>query len=515
MAGVLTVNPALVFFRLCVVDGTIFSSLYMRNTGDAALSVTSAILTTGTKFAVVWAVPLAAPPFALNPGDGAQINIMFQPVAGDENTLLSDTLTIVHTGSNTPVTVAVSGWGAGKGRSYCSLSPSSWSFNWYDGQDFHSGIGIDQISNELHLQIVSSGDKPLTVFAINALYPLDLVNPPILPVVLSPGTSLLVTVVCTADLVGAQNLTDNLEIYNDGPISPDIHISAYIGIALTSAYNVTGGMTGMLAFGAAEKSSQLGASCEADASFRQNSNLQSPLVDKAFTKFRFKYENLGVATVSLAGSGDSQGTIATSVAIGTVGADNSIMEGEMSFHAEGETFLMTLTVAGGAGPVSITELNYLTDEGLEFTAFDGLAAVVSAYSLAGTAPGCLLAFGANTWKADPLDLNSEEIASFTRTHDFQLTGQEKHVPRLRLKFEDLGVATISVVAKTKRETSAPVSVTFGTVGADKLIKWAQADLAINEEIIEFTVSRAGLSGPLSFTEQVFGFVERGEVIEGT
>jgi len=735
MAGLLLVNPAVIFHRSVVVDASIGSDLYLFNDGDASLNVTVWALTTGTKFRIEEFTGFV-PSFAMAAGATAKVRIWFEPksapnvsgittsltididdttvaltvsssagfaegdyvlkddecmkiqtivgldwtvlrgqqgttavahtsgyddvylVTFDVNTLLSDTLTITNTGSVTPITVSVSGWAQKAGSSRLSISPSSWSFDWVDGQDFTGGIILDQESNELHLMLVSSGNLPLTIYAINVLYPLRLLPPiPVLPSVLLPGTSLLLFLTLISRATGTQTLDDLLEVLSDDPIGSELYVVAYTGLALTSAYPVTGTVKALLSFGITLKSaSTTDFACEETASLKQTTNLGGPFVDKAFTQLSLKYEDLGQSIVSatvvaggftgyvetaigtvgadnsikealftsyeegeyaevtlgvganagpvsiteiayridegkelsILGSlpavvtaysvtggpqclfafGSStqkteptnlaceaaasltqttnfggpfvdkspfqfrlkyedlgQSTVAVTtvagsyvgyqeIAIGTVGADNLLKEGVATFHVEGEYAVITLDVGAGAGPVSITEMAYGIDEWSEFSVLGGLPAVASAYPVSATPLG-LFTFGSTVLKANPTNLDCEEAAYFVRTHDFQLSGSEKHIPYATIKYEDLGVAAFSLTAKSKRETIGPISVTIGTGGADKLVKWTQTNLAINEEIIEFTLNRAALGGPLSFTEELFRVEPRGEVREGT
>lgn len=654
-----------------MIGGSVGSDLYMFNDGDATVTVTSTSLVgpkfrlekfTGTNGAFTIAAQSGTAVEVAGGASGpAKLRVWFEPVSGDKGTLLTDTLSVVHDGGGAS-TIALSGWAVETGSSRISLSPSSWTFNWIGGQDFTGGIIIDQESNELHLQLVSSGDLPLTIYGVNVLFPLKLVPPiPLLPVVLLPGTSVLLPLVLVSAVAGASgSLTDLLEIDSDSPSSPDYYVVSYTGIALTSANTITGaGYKGLLSFGGAiQYANPSDLTCEEASSLVQTTNLGEPFVDKAFVQLRLKYEDLGVATITaavvsetsdssscsigtagadnsikaalitfhvegeyvkltlgtaagvgpasitelaygidelnefsvLAGlaavvsaysvTGGSLGLLAfgtsilkadpsnlaceeaasltqttnfaepfvektpiqlrlkyedrgaslisvsvtsggvtsvsPNVVIGTVGADNYVKDAILPFHVEGEFAEAVIYVGANAGPVSITELDYGIDEWSEFTVLGGLPAVVSAFSVTGTPLG-LFAFGTGILKADPSNLDCEEAASFVKTHDFQLSGFEKHVPYVTLKYEDLGVAAFSLSAKSKRETIAgsPATVSIGTVGADRLIKWAQTNISINEEIVEFTLSRTALSGPLSFTEQMFRHEQRGEVREGT
>ena len=737
MAGLLLVNPAVIFHRSVVVDSSIGSDLYLYNDGDASLNVTVWALTTGTKFRIEEFTGFV-PSFAMAAGATAKVRIWFEPksapnvsgittsltididdttvaltvsssagfaegdyvlkddecmkiqtivgldwtvlrgqqgttavahtsgyddvylVTFDVNTLLSDTLTITNTGSVTPITVSVSGWAQKAGSPRLSMSPSSWSFDWVDGQDFTGGIILDQESNELHLMLVSSGNLPLTIYAINVLYPLRLLPPiPVLPSVLLPGTSLLLFLTLISRATGLQTLGDLLEVLSDDPVGSELYVVAYTGLALTSAYPVTGTNRALFGLGASVKyAANTDLNCEEASYFTQTTNLGASFVERAFTQLRVKYEDIGQTTLNFTIiSGPSGTTDTDAVAIGTVGADNSIKEGILSFNVAGEFVQMQLLLTASSGGLSLTEFAYTVDEGNEFAVFDGLAAVTSAYTVTG-GQQCLFSFGTSLLKTEPLNLACEEAASlvkttnfaepfvdkiplqfwfkyedlgqstvgvsvtagsvtdtdsvaigtvgadntvnqaeltfyvegefaaltlsvvasagpisiveiafgidewnefavleglaavtsaysvtgaqtvlltfgstllksnptnsdceeaayFVRTHDFQLSGSEKHIPYATIKYEDLGVAAFSLTAKSKRETIGPISVTIGTGGADKLVKWTQTNLAINEEIIEFTLNRAALGGPLSFTEELFRVEPRGEVREGT
>lgn len=147
----------------------------------------------------------------------------------------------------------------------------------------------------------------------------------------------------------------------------------------------------------------------------------------------------------------------------------------------------------------------------------------SAYTVSGAVSQCLFAFpGTSTpviRAANPASLNCEEAGSLVRLHDFNQPNVEKQLLRVRGHYEDLGVATITITAKTRRvgepDSIVQKSVSIGTVAADSWLREFIADLNIAGELIQLTISRAANSGPVNIVDYVPSFEPKGEVIEGT
>jgi hypothetical protein len=148
----------------------------------------------------------------------------------------------------------------------------------------------------------------------------------------------------------------------------------------------------------------------------------------------------------------------------------------------------------------------------------------SAFNLTGATQGALFAFPGGGLPlillAAPTNLNSEEAGSFVKLHDFQIQNLEKQVMRIRGHYEDLGVATVSFTCKAKRlgqsDETIVVAVPIGTVAADGWIReFISEPTPVTGELVQITVSRLALGGPVSIIDYCPVFEPKGEVIGGT
>lgn len=169
-----------------------------------------------------------------------------------------------------------------------------------------------------------------------------------------------------------------------------------------------------------------------------------------------------------------------------------------------------------------------TASGTNFVDLQGTATVlVSAFTMIGATQGLLMAFpnaGAPLVKvANPNSLNSEEAGAFVRLHEFMQSNTEKHLLRVRGHYEDLGVASFIITAKTvqfvngvrKITTYASQPVNIGTIAADAWPHEFIGEVEITGEMIQLTFSRGANSGPVSIIDYVPEFETKGEVIGGT
>lgn len=148
----------------------------------------------------------------------------------------------------------------------------------------------------------------------------------------------------------------------------------------------------------------------------------------------------------------------------------------------------------------------------------------SAFNLTGALQGTLMAFPGNN---SPVILqviagngNSESSGLFTRLHDFAMPNQEKQLMRIRGHYEDLGPATITFTARSRRvnqpDEIISVSIPIGTAFADGWVReFTSEPTPINGELIQLTGSRAANSGPVSLIDYMPVFEPKGEVIGGT
>jgi hypothetical protein len=280
--------------------------------------------------------------------------------------------------------------------------------------------------------------------------------------------------------------------------------------AVSSANTITGTPLPLFALGGAVYQGAAQVACEEPTLLKRLHNMGTPLVEKTLTGVRFKYEDFGLATVSVIAktvNGQAQST----VSIGTLAADGTVREAFAVVTEEGE--LLELNFAPLTGFVSIIEYDLTYDDWSEFSVEKLLPAVTSAYSVTGT-PLPMLALGPYLRRADPSNLDCEEPGLIKRLSNLQASGVEKSLVSARVKYEDLGVATLLARAVTKRGSSLQ-SMSLGSAGADTSIKQGFADMALEDELIELTFSRSASSGPVSLVEYTEVFADRGEVIKAT
>jgi len=148
----------------------------------------------------------------------------------------------------------------------------------------------------------------------------------------------------------------------------------------------------------------------------------------------------------------------------------------------------------------------------------------SAFNLTGGTQGSLFALsgGGNPLilLANPNSLNTEEPGSFVRLHDWQMPNYEKKLMRIRGHYEDLGPATISFKARSRRigepDDVIQVPVVIGTAFADGWLReFTSEPCPLSGELIQLTCSRAANSGPVSIIDYIPEFEPAGEVIGGT
>ncbi len=175
-----------------------------------------------------------------------------------------------------------------------------------------------------------------------------------------------------------------------------------------------------------------------------------------------------------------------------------------------------ITKAAGASVVSDAATDpvdiELTGEGI---------LIVPAFILTGATQAFLLGFfkpstGVSVVKqADASDLNCEEAGSFKRLHDFGVPGVEKHVKRVRFRYEDEGAVVVTVQLDSARDAAVSQAVSIGSAGAGSVLKNAFANIQMSHDLVEVKFSRAADGGPFVMTEYDPRIEPGGEVIEAT
>jgi len=363
MAKELLTNPTVVNFRYGTVGREHLNDLYLVNDGNEDLVVS------GLGFGTVKYASVTPVPFTIPAVSNYQVKIKFLPVTGDEDDLLSDTLTITHDGDNGPTTeVVVSGTGKASLAPQLGFAPSSWSFDWLDGRNFLDGILVGEISNLTNILLTNYGDLPVVIIG---LFPIasgvKILSAPSLPYALSPGSSTLVSFTIESQVTGLQTVDlfgviTNAQIPFIGTfIFAHEFSGSYTGIVVTSAHTLTGATRRTLAaFGDTIRQID-----DSDLEVEQTARLVKtfdfgfPYQEKFVSRLRVRYEDLGEAVIQVQlVTLDGTTTISPNPAIGTVTADGKTRELLVDFTLTER--VVELRITHVSGPVSII------DFGLEY-----------------------------------------------------------------------------------------------------------------------------------------------------
>jgi hypothetical protein len=329
--------------------------LYVTNTGDASLSITSLAMTTGTKFSAD-VVGGQTFPIALAPGQNLQLRLQFFPVPGDEDVQKTDTLTINSDADNHPYTVSLFGIGRATGIGGCLyFSPSSWFFNWINGQNYLAGTDIGLWSNPLNLLLVNGGDDLLTISHITPKWPFRLVAPlPELPAVIAPASSLLVHVEAFIEIPGVTVYPEFLEIINNGIQPIAFYGGSVTGIGVTSASNVTGTKVALAAIGnTLKRFDPSDLAPERPASLVKVFDMGIGRNEKLLARIMPRYEDLGAGSFKTTVKTTDQVSTPVTSSIGTVGADGLIKHALVEKQLNEDVF--EVTIEHVSGPLSFVD----------------------------------------------------------------------------------------------------------------------------------------------------------------
>lgn len=422
----------------------------------------------------------------LTPLQSKDLIVTFAPTATGAQ---AGTLTAVHTGINTPRTVALAGTGVAAGTKSLGVDPSSWDFG-------DQKIAIP--TSEKLFTITNTGDVDVEITGITFTAPFSAGGTaPSTPFTLTSGQTEAFGVIFTPTAVGLVSQTSV-----DGTLVTDG--------AFDDGTDWTKGTGWAIAAGVASKSAGVGSDLE------QNQDVVEGKTYEVI--YTVANRTAGTVVVKVAGtSGASRSTNATFTERIVAGSG---VEPKLEFTADssfdGDIDDVSVIQTSGASVASDASSSPFNVETLG-TGF----LIAPAFTVTGADGGLLLGFVTGSTvvikRADPDDLDCEEAGSFKRLHDFGLPGVEKAIQRVRFRYEDLGVATVNVQLRAIRPTIQSVSqnVVIGTAGAGEDIKNAFADLVMAHDLIEVQFSRLAGGGPVSITEYDPRVEERGEVIAAT
>jgi len=183
-APIISLSPSPISFGNVNVGSSGTQTLKIKNTGNAALSIT-------TISAIAPFSSSSVGPLSINAGDSTTVTITFTPaVAG----AASGTLTITHNASGSPSTVSLSGTGV-QTAPVISLSPSPLSFG---------SVNVGSSGTQT-LKIKNTGNATLSVTTISAIAPFS--SSSLGPLSINAGDSTTVTITFTPAVAGAASGT--------------------------------------------------------------------------------------------------------------------------------------------------------------------------------------------------------------------------------------------------------------------------------------------------------------------
>lgn len=146
-----------------------------------------------------------------------------------------------------------------------------------------------------------------------------------------------------------------------------------------------------------------------------------------------------------------------------------------------------------------------------YVALSGVAWVTFSFlPLAGHDKDMMLSFAigsSNTVavkKADPYDLNCEEIQIAEKATDLGERGLSKSLARIYMLYEDLGAATVYLQALTRLQ-NAYQALSIGSSLADTAPVRASSQNVIDGEILDIIIYKNANSGPLSLVDLIFKY----------
>lgn len=437
-----------------------------------------------------------------------------------------------HTGINSPLYVSFTGEGINVGSPGVTITPSEWTFE---------DTKVLQSSEDKIFTIRNTGDTNLDVTAIVFAAPFAEGTVPksdTLPHTLLPGDTLTFSAKFTPSGEGLATDADAITV-TISTVDYDIKLSG-TGYLIEPVNEVTGGVEKDLLCFFGEPGSEASQVLMMDHNDLDNeeegvlervTHLGQPGVEKSLCSVFVRYEDIGVATITLWGI-TREAAVSKTVTIGTVIADGAILMKQIDLVISGEVVDFKITREALSGPVSIIGLIF------KFAPWEALLGtylvpdtVAAAHVLASAAEYTLLCFAddndlVSVKQADPADWNTEEDCVIDKRTVLSIISQvglttqlkylEKTVMRFLFKYEDYGPATVTILVHVKRRKEDYIErrdVQIGTTLCDNWVRTAFADLEITGEMLEFSIVRKKGNGPVCITEYSVKFNPAGELME--
>jgi hypothetical protein len=442
---------------------------------------------------------------ALTGNTGTVFHVTYTPSgAGTTNA----TLTINSNAINNPIVISLTGTGAtGK---LCVSNPSKWDFG-----SQKSGVA----TAEKIFVLKNTGTVTVTITALTYTAPFSAGGTqPALNYTLTVGSTVNVGVKFTPSGTGYVDKTNGFIITSDATGSPLNVELAGTGYAITSAFILNNSsVLALAAMGNTVKQfSTTSLDTEELCQFTKLHNFEEPGVEKTFERFFLKYENLGVAALTVAATGLKGGSSQLkngTLNFGNGAADSKVLETSLELIVDGELVEITVTKGISTGPVSIVEYQckYLPWGQLLGTSSNPGTLASPAFILNNTL-GWIAAFGNTVKKFDSTNLSCEEACSTDKLINLDLPTFEKTLFNVQVDYEDLGPATLTVQIFNRREPNSPINFTMnlGINNSNEILREI-ANFQVTEEVMHVKFLTGVGPGPLSICGWNTQYEPAGEV----
>jgi hypothetical protein len=406
-------------------------------------------------------------------------------------------LVIAHDGNNNPLNPTATGTSVVSGSKLVSSSPSSWDFGPIKTM-VTSATKTFTLSNPGTIAATISGITASSPFAVTAL--------PSFPFTLNPGSTVTFGATFTPIGTGYVSSATAVDVASDVSGGHTYVPLAGTGFPITPVFSITSGSPRLMAWdGTLYQFSDTDFNTEIGGSLKRNYDFGMPALQKAYRAAMAWIEDLGAATINFVLFKHGKTVTGANIAIGDNNS-NDILGYSQEIELSNDIIEFRVTRVGGAGPVSFTQFAHKVEpERLNRAQFPAITPVFiasgTATLMAGTAAAGLLKF-------DQSNFLPESTMQLVRTHDLGTPGFEENLLRCLIAFEDLGSFSLRVTATNTRGQTTTQTVAFAGIG-DNSLQQIVFDLDITGDRIVVTEDQ--LTGPLSMTQELLRFVERGEV----
>lgn len=499
----LALNPETLDFGEVTQAQTRDLDIEVTNIGDFVCTIDS-IITSNGDFTII------ASPNSINPETTEIVTIRYTAGAPGAS---SGSITIQSNAINSPTGVIVQGTSVAAGTVAFSLDPPLWEFP-------VTKVGV--ASDIKVFTILNTGTVNITINNVVIDAPFAAAAPtPAYPAVILPGATLDFGVRVTPVAAGYILDTSGIHITSTAPTSPDVFQLAVQAVLITPAYTVNLG-EGFTAVAftddvtpTIEQFDSEDLDCEEAAIARRWFDFGRPGGSANYYQCGILYEDKGTAEIEVTVRNHSASNSDT-VAIGDNGSEDILTAYAQALPTYDPQGTMEFRIDRGAddGPVSIVEIIHVFESDATRLGSSSVpASITPVFTVdADNLPLTICGFSDFSVKQfDPEDLDCEEQASATRDRNLTMPGYQSSATRVQVNYENKGVASLTVTVVNRYGQTSTQTNSLGSAGADESIQQKLFDLAIEDEVLTFALSRAADAGPISLTGHNVRYVDRGEV----